>query len=82
MDLSYLITHIIGIHIFTLSVHVLFVCAFYVQLLKSRTYNKFATLPAILGSAVVHDYFFGSGPKVFLPATTLLYGALGSECRT
>ena len=58
------------------------VCVFYAQLLKSRTYNKVATLPAILGSAVAHDYFFGSGPKVFLPATTILYGALGSECHT
>ena len=51
-------------------------------MLKSRTYNKVATLPAICGSAIAHDYFFGSGPKMFIPATTLMYGILGSEFAT
>ena len=50
-----------------------------VQWMKSKAYNKVATLPAICGSALVHDYFFGAGPKIFIPATTVMYGALGSE---
>ena len=48
-------------------------------MLKSKTYNKIATLPTICGSAVAHEYLFGSGIKVFIPATTVMYGAMGSE---
>ena len=52
---------------------------FILQLFQSNTYNRIASIPTILISAVFHEYVLWAPVRFVLPVLLLMFSSFGGE---